>query len=101
MVDWSLARRLADQVAGSPPAVELPGDLPARCDDAAQRVASYTRLTPVSPLPAPEAVDRGLWLELNLAGMQATLDPVLERALAGAPAGPGAAPPGRRAVRGA
>ena len=84
MVDWNLARRLAGQVAGSPPGVTLPGDLPERCADAAERVARYTRLTPASPLPAPEAVDRRLWLELNLAGMQATLDPVLERALSGA-----------------
>jgi coenzyme F420 biosynthesis associated uncharacterized protein len=91
MVDWNLARRLADQVAGSPPAAELPGDLVARCDDAATRVSAYTRLTPASPLPSPEAVDRHLWLELNLAGMQATLDPVLERALASAPSG-GAGP---------
>jgi coenzyme F420 biosynthesis associated uncharacterized protein len=98
MVDWSLARRLADQVAGSPPeAGALPGDLAVRCADAAQRVAAYTRLTPASPLPAPEAVDRGTWLELNLAGMKATLDPVLERALAGA--GPAAGPV--RAVGGA
>jgi coenzyme F420 biosynthesis associated uncharacterized protein len=81
MVDWNLARRLGDQIAGSPPAVELPGDLPARCDDAAQRVAAYSKLTPAAPLPAPEAVDRHIWLELNLAGMQATLDPVLDRAL--------------------
>jgi coenzyme F420 biosynthesis associated uncharacterized protein len=89
MVDWNLARRLADQIAGSPPAVTLPGDLPARCDDAARRVEAYTRLKPATPLPPPEAVDRGLWLELNLAGMQATLDPVLERALAGSPVGAG------------
>jgi coenzyme F420 biosynthesis associated uncharacterized protein len=85
MVDWNLARRLADQVAGSPPAVELPGDLAARCQDAATRVSAYTRLTPATPLPPPEAVDRHLWLELNLAGIQATLDPVLERALSNAP----------------
>jgi coenzyme F420 biosynthesis associated uncharacterized protein len=90
MVDWNLARRLADQVAGSPPAATLPGDLAARCDDAATRVSAYTRLTPASPLPAPEAVDRHLWLELNLAGMQATLDPVLERALGSTPGGAGA-----------
>jgi coenzyme F420 biosynthesis associated uncharacterized protein len=89
MVDWNLARRLGDQVAGSPPQRELPGDLPARCDDAAARVAAYTKLVPASPLPAPEAVDRHLWLELNLAGMQATLDPVLERALGNSPSGAG------------
>jgi coenzyme F420 biosynthesis associated uncharacterized protein len=97
MVDWNLARRLADQVAGAPPRVALPGDLPARCDDAAQRVAAYSRLTPATPLPPPEAVDRSTWLELNLAGMQATLDPVLERALADAPVAAGAV----RAVGGA
>lgn len=89
MVDWNLARRLAEQVAGAPPAVALPGDLDARCDDAATRVAAYAKLTPATALPAPEAVDRRTWLELNLAGMQATLDPILERALSrsGAAAG--------------
>jgi coenzyme F420 biosynthesis associated uncharacterized protein len=89
MVDWNLARRLADQVAGTPPAVVLPGDLPARCEDAAARVTAYSKLVPASPLPAPESVDRRTWIELNLAGMQATLDPVLERALSrtGAAAG--------------
>jgi coenzyme F420 biosynthesis associated uncharacterized protein len=97
MVDWNLARRLAEQVAGSPPAVALPGDLGARCDDAATRVAAYTKLTPATPLPAPEAVDRPTWLELNLAGMQATLDPVLERALSRTGAAAGAV----RAVGGA
>ncbi|TMK97498.1 MAG: coenzyme F420 biosynthesis protein [Actinobacteria bacterium] len=89
MVDWNLARRLADQVAGSPPEALLPGDLSARCEDAATRVAAYARLTPASALPPPEAVDRHLWLELNLAGMQATLDPLLERALSDGPAGAG------------
>jgi coenzyme F420 biosynthesis associated uncharacterized protein len=96
MVDWTLARRLADQVAGAPPVVSLPGDLNQRCDDAAVRVAAYTQLTPATPLPAPESVDRGTWLELNLAGMQATLDPVLERALARA----GAAASAMRAAGG-
>jgi hypothetical protein len=38
MIDWNLARRIANQVAGSPPDVTLPGDLAARCDDAATRV---------------------------------------------------------------
>jgi coenzyme F420 biosynthesis associated uncharacterized protein len=89
MVDCTLARRIADQVAGSPDATALPGDLAARCEDAAARVSAYTRLTPATPLPPPEAVDRALWLELNLAGIQATLDPVLERALGDAPSGVG------------
>ncbi|MDX6657082.1 MAG: hypothetical protein QOH62_1875 [Solirubrobacteraceae bacterium] len=90
MVDWRLARRLADQIAGSASAPALPGDLAARCDDAARRVAAYTQLTPAAPLPAPEAVDRGEWLRVNLAGMEEMLDPVLERAVSGA--GPASGP---------
>jgi coenzyme F420 biosynthesis associated uncharacterized protein len=89
MVDWNLARRLANQVAGAPAEVALPGDLAGRCDDAVVRVSAYAQLVPATPIPAPEAVDRRLWLELNLAGMQATLDPVLEKALGNTPAGTG------------
>ncbi len=91
MVDWRLARRIAEQVAGSAGAAPpLPGDLGARCDDAARRVVAYTRLEPTTALPAPESVDRRTWLALNLDGMQATLDPVLERATGnlGVAAGP-------------
>src|SRR5436305_1693400 len=46
---------------------------------AEQRVVAYTGLIPGSPLPPPEAVDRGLWAEINLAGMRKVLDPVVER----------------------
>jgi coenzyme F420 biosynthesis associated uncharacterized protein len=89
MVDWRLARRLANQIAGTAPAPSLPGDLAVRCDDAARRVAAYTQLEPAAPLPAPEAVDRGEWLRVNLAGMEKMLDPVLERAVSGAGAATG------------
>src|SRR5206468_3708551 len=36
-------------------------------------------LVPGAPLPAPEAVDRQLWAEINLAGMRKMLDPFIER----------------------
>jgi coenzyme F420 biosynthesis associated uncharacterized protein len=101
MVDWNLARRLAGQIAGAPPGVALPGDMPQRCEDAATRVTAYAKLTPGAPLPPPESVDRRAWIELNLAGMQATLDPVLERALSRSGAAAGAVRAAGGAVVGA
>src|SRR5204863_55928 len=47
------------------------------------------RLTPSWALRPPEAADGHLWLELNPAGMQASLAPLLERALSDGPAGAG------------
>jgi coenzyme F420 biosynthesis associated uncharacterized protein len=90
VIDWSLARRIADTVAGDDGAsAALPGDLAALCADAQVRVTAYTQLQPLSPLPAPEAVGRSAWLEANLAGMAGTLEPVLERMGSGAgPLGP-------------
>src|SRR5439155_70067 len=59
------------------------GAVPARRDalaaDPEQRVVAYTGLVPGAPLPPPEAVDRQLWAEINLAGMRRILDPVVER----------------------
>ena len=80
MIDWALAGRVARFAAGTPagePA--LPGDLDALAADAEQRVVAYTGLIPGAPLPAPEAVDRQLWADINLAGMRRMLDPVVER----------------------
>ncbi|HEY3020596.1 MAG TPA: zinc-dependent metalloprotease [Solirubrobacteraceae bacterium] len=80
MIDWTLAGRVARFAAGTPaggPA--LPGDLDALAAGAEQRVVAYTGLVPGAPLPAPEAVDRQLWAEINLAGMRKMLDPVVER----------------------
>ena len=39
----------------------------------------HTGLVPGAPIPPPEAVDRQLWSEINLAGMRRVLDPVVER----------------------
>ena len=80
MIDWSLARRIARLASGpSPPTVALPGDLAAMAVDAEERVVAYTGLTPPAALPAPEAVDRALWAEINLRGMRAILDPIADR----------------------
>jgi coenzyme F420 biosynthesis associated uncharacterized protein len=80
VIDWSLAHRVARFAAGTPaPAPALPGDLDALAAEAEQRVVAYTGLVPGAPLPPPEAVDRRLWAEINLAGMRRILDPVVER----------------------
>jgi coenzyme F420 biosynthesis associated uncharacterized protein len=80
MIDWPLAGKVARFAAGTPTASPvLPGDLDALAADAEQRVVEYTGLIPGTPLPPPEAVDRQLWAEINLAGMRKVLDPVVER----------------------
>jgi coenzyme F420 biosynthesis associated uncharacterized protein len=80
MIDWSLARRVARFAAGAPTvSVALPGELDALAAEAEERVVAYTGLVPAGPLPPPEAVDRQLWSEINLAGMRRILDPVVER----------------------
>jgi coenzyme F420 biosynthesis associated uncharacterized protein len=80
MIDWSLARRVSRLVAGPiAPTVRLPGDLEATAADAERRVVAYTGLTPRGALPAPEAVDRPQWADVNLNGMRQILDPVVDR----------------------
>ena len=80
MIDWGLARRVAGLVAGTPPGGRgLVGDLDGMAEDARARVTAYTRLEPTRTIPPPERVDRGQWLDLNLAGMRVLLDPLAER----------------------
>jgi coenzyme F420 biosynthesis associated uncharacterized protein len=80
VIDWSLARRVARFASGAPTvSTALPGDLDALAAEAEERVVAYTGLVPGAPIPPPEAVDRQLWAEINLAGMRRILDPVVER----------------------
>lgn len=79
MIDWSIARRVGGLALGDEPEPQLlPGDLIALSEDAERRVVAYTGLQPAAPLPFPESVGRGAWLEANLASMQRMLDPVTE-----------------------
>jgi coenzyme F420 biosynthesis associated uncharacterized protein len=80
MIDWGLARRIGETVAGEGPDAVLPGDLAALCVTCEEQVVAYTGLRPAIALPAPEAVGRHAWLDANLDSMRETLDPVLERA---------------------
>jgi coenzyme F420 biosynthesis associated uncharacterized protein len=81
MVDWKIAERVADAVAGpagtdGPP---LAGDLDAMAAKAFEHVTAYSRLEPAEPPPPLEPVDRRTWARANLVTMRGTLDPVLEK----------------------
>src|SRR4051794_19698201 len=79
MVDWSLARQIARFAAGTAEAPSYDLALPARVRDAQTHGRGYPGIGPAEPLPAPEAVDRGEWTEVNLDGIAGLLAPVTER----------------------
>jgi coenzyme F420 biosynthesis associated uncharacterized protein len=96
MVDWSLAERIADTVAGggdAPRAEPLPGDLAAMAERSREAVVAYARLRPATPIPSLEAVGRATWARANLVTMRTTLAPMLDRLDASGPVrGPFGAP---------
>jgi coenzyme F420 biosynthesis associated uncharacterized protein len=80
MVDWTLARQIARFAAGSgsAPSLDEP-DFEGRVA-ATQRVLSdYTGLVAVEAVPAPEAVSRADWAEVNVGTMADMLGPVTQR----------------------
>ncbi len=90
-IDWRLAQRIGERVAGSPP----PGGVRAasvqpRAHEFARRVSDYSGLPLPAELPALEAVDRGTWIAANLRTMRPLLGGLSERI--GAGAGPLAGP---------
>jgi coenzyme F420 biosynthesis associated uncharacterized protein len=79
MVDWSLARQVARLAAG-------PGDesgpdpgIAAVCPEMERHVASYTGLSPTTPLPGPELLSRAEWASVNLDSLAGLLEPVAAR----------------------
>jgi coenzyme F420 biosynthesis associated uncharacterized protein len=78
VIDWKLAERVASTVSGataaSPP---IDAALNRLAGDAAQRVARYTALTPATPLPPPESVDRDEWVRANLGSMRPLVEPLM------------------------
>jgi coenzyme F420 biosynthesis associated uncharacterized protein len=82
MVDWRLAERVADAVAGGDgagPPLAGGADIGAMSDRALEHVTAYARLHPAQAPPPAEPVGRGDWARANLATMRGTLDPLLER----------------------
>ncbi len=79
MVDWSLARQVARLAAGGSEQQGPEVDVVAHCAEMEDYVASYTRLEPLSPVPAPELVSREEWASVNLEALAGLLDPVAAR----------------------
>jgi coenzyme F420 biosynthesis associated uncharacterized protein len=80
VIDWNLARRIAEAIGGQGGSASAPpGDiaaLAALAADARTRVLAYSRLSPMSELPEPELVTRQQWIEANLRSMRPVLDRV-------------------------
>jgi coenzyme F420 biosynthesis associated uncharacterized protein len=82
MVDWRLAERVAEAVAGGDgagPPLAGGADLEAMSARALEHVSGYARIVPAQPPPPAEPVGRGEWAKANLGTMRGTLDPLLER----------------------
>jgi coenzyme F420 biosynthesis associated uncharacterized protein len=76
MVDWSLARQVARLAAGSGDEGPPQADVAALCVEMEEHVATYTGLSPGTPVPAAELVGRGEWASVNLDSLAQLLDPV-------------------------
>jgi coenzyme F420 biosynthesis associated uncharacterized protein len=81
VIDWNLAGTVARGVANLQPAGDpAPFEqLGAPAEEAERLVSAYTKLVPVKPVPAAEAVDRSTWIEANLTGLAAVLEPAAQR----------------------
>jgi coenzyme F420 biosynthesis associated uncharacterized protein len=79
MIEWSLARQIARFAAGAGDALPLHADLPAFVAEAEPHLRRYTGLEPATPIPAPEALTRPDWAEINVDSMAALLGPVADR----------------------
>src|SRR5947208_2160460 len=67
-IDWRLAERVAEGVAGngaSPEAFSQEA-VESACEEARELVFGYTRMTPERPLSPPEVVDRAEWVRVGL-----------------------------------
>ena len=80
MIDWILAEKIADLIAGRGEAAAPRSDLGALAAESERRVVAYTGLEPARALPAPEGIGRHEWIVSNIAGMRNLLGPVLDRA---------------------
>jgi coenzyme F420 biosynthesis associated uncharacterized protein len=79
MVDWTLARRIAQLAAGSGSEEEPPFDAAVLSAEMEGPVAGYTKLALTSPTPPAEVVSRAEWASVNLDALSQILDPVAER----------------------
>jgi coenzyme F420 biosynthesis associated uncharacterized protein len=79
MIDWILAQKIADYVAGNGNGRVATADLPALAAESEARVVAYTGLQPTRPIPEPEGIGRREWVSTNIGAMRTLLDPVVAR----------------------
>lgn len=86
LVDWELASRTARRLVRSGPevtaqdAAQAVEQLLELSDEAESHVRSLTKLTPVgTTTPAVRIVDRGDWIDVNVAGMSSLITPLAQR----------------------
>jgi len=84
VIDWRLAGVVAQGVVATGPSVPAADALPFEAvgepvRESAALVQEYTGLTPLAPLPSPEALDRGQWIDASLRNMRGVIDPVADR----------------------
>jgi uncharacterized protein (DUF2342 family) len=90
-IDWRMAQRIGERVAGSPGAGGVrAASIEPRAYEFAGRVSEYSGLGAPSALPPLEAVDRSEWIAANLRTMRPLLGGLSERV--GEGTGPLAAP---------
>jgi coenzyme F420 biosynthesis associated uncharacterized protein len=79
-IDWGIAQRVGERIAGSPPygGVQAAAVQPLAYDFA-HRVGTYSGLPVPAELPPLEAVDRPAWIAANLRNMRPLLGPLSER----------------------
>ena len=83
-IDWGVAQRIGERIAGSPPYGGVrAATVQPRAYDFARRVAAYSGLPAPAELPPLEAVDRPAWIAANLSSMRPLLAPLSERMVVG------------------
>jgi coenzyme F420 biosynthesis associated uncharacterized protein len=79
-IDWSLAQRIGEFLAGTPPEGGIVSDTVAPlAEDFAKRVSDYSGLELPERLPPLEAVDRPAWIAANLQTMRPMMESVAKR----------------------
>src|SRR4051794_21865488 len=79
-VDWDLTARIPRGAAGEVAVSTAPAGLGDTAAAARDQIVAATGLEPESALPPAEWIDRGAWVDANLATMRSTLGPALEKA---------------------
>jgi coenzyme F420 biosynthesis associated uncharacterized protein len=80
VVDWRIAQRIGEMIAGSPPFGGVrAAEVEPLALDFAGRVSAYSGLQVPERLPPLEVVDRPAWIAANLRTMRPLLAPLTER----------------------